>query len=31
VVIRRGQIGGEIPYEHLGDLDIMSQYAGVHV
>jgi branched-chain amino acid transport system ATP-binding protein len=31
VVIRRGQIGGEIPHEHLGDLDIMSQYAGVHV
>jgi ABC-type branched-subunit amino acid transport system ATPase component len=30
VVIRRGQIGGEIPHEHLHDLDIMSQYAGVH-
>jgi branched-chain amino acid transport system ATP-binding protein len=30
-VIRRGQIGGEIPPEHLGDLDMMSQYAGVHV
>jgi branched-chain amino acid transport system ATP-binding protein len=30
VVIRRGQIGGEIPPEHLHDLDIMSQYAGVH-
>lgn len=31
VVIRRGQLGGEIPHEHLLDVDIMSQYAGVHV
>jgi branched-chain amino acid transport system ATP-binding protein len=31
LVIRRGQIGDEIPREHLGDIDIMSQYAGVHV
>jgi branched-chain amino acid transport system ATP-binding protein len=31
VVIRRGQVGGEIPHEHLLDVDIMSQYAGVHV
>ncbi|CAN7154584.1 ABC transporter ATP-binding protein [Variovorax sp. LjRoot290] len=30
LVIKRGQIGGEIPREHLGDLEIMSQYAGVH-
>ena len=25
-----GQIGGEIPREHLGDFEIMSQYTGVH-
>ncbi len=31
LVIRRGQIGAEIPREHLGDLDVMSEYAGVHV
>jgi branched-chain amino acid transport system ATP-binding protein len=31
LVIRRGQIGTEIPREHLGNIDIMSQYAGVHV
>ncbi|MBU1442188.1 MAG: ATP-binding cassette domain-containing protein [Gammaproteobacteria bacterium] len=30
VVIKRGQIGGEVPREHLGDLQIMSQYTGVH-
>jgi branched-chain amino acid transport system ATP-binding protein len=30
-VIRRGQIGEEIQREHLRDLDMMSQYAGVHV
>ena len=30
LVIKRGQIGGEIPREHLGDLEIMSQYTGVH-
>ena len=30
LVIKRGQIGGEIPREHLCDLEIMSQYAGVH-
>jgi branched-chain amino acid transport system ATP-binding protein len=28
LVIRRGQVGDEIPREHLGNLDIMSQYAG---
>jgi urea ABC transporter ATP-binding protein UrtE len=27
LVIRRGQVGDEIPREHLGTLDIMSQYA----
>jgi len=27
LVIRRGQVGDEIPREHLGNLDIMSQYA----
>ena len=31
LVIKRGQIGGEIPREHLGDFQIMSQYTGVHV
>jgi branched-chain amino acid transport system ATP-binding protein len=30
LVIKRGQIGGEIPREHLGDFAIMSQYTGVH-
>jgi urea ABC transporter ATP-binding protein UrtE len=30
LVIKRGQIGGEIPRDHLGDMAIMSQYAGVH-
>jgi branched-chain amino acid transport system ATP-binding protein len=30
VVIKRGQIGEEIPRAHLGDLAIMSQYTGVH-
>ncbi|MDR5804744.1 ATP-binding cassette domain-containing protein [Caballeronia sp. LZ001] len=30
LVIRRGQFVGEIPREHLTDLDIVSQYAGVH-
>jgi len=30
LVIKRGQIGEEIPREHLGDLAIMSQYTGVH-
>mgnify|MGYP000055250485 CR=1 FL=1 len=30
LVIKRGQIGGEIPREHLGDLELMSEYTGVH-
>ena len=30
LVIKRGQLGAEIPREHLGDLAIMSQYTGVH-
>jgi branched-chain amino acid transport system ATP-binding protein len=30
LVIKRGQIGDEIPREHLGDFEIMSQYTGVH-
>lgn len=30
LVIKRGQIGGEIPREHLGDLAMMSEYTGVH-
>jgi branched-chain amino acid transport system ATP-binding protein len=30
LVIRRGQIGGEIPREHLTDLDKVSEYTGVH-
>ncbi len=30
LVIKRGQIGEEIPREHLGDIDLMSQYTGVH-
>jgi urea ABC transporter ATP-binding protein UrtE len=29
LVIKRGQIGEEIPREHLGDVDIMSEYTGV--
>ncbi|MGA2549485.1 MAG: ATP-binding cassette domain-containing protein [Burkholderiaceae bacterium] len=31
LVIRRGQLGEEIPREHLTDLEIMSEYTGVHV
>jgi branched-chain amino acid transport system ATP-binding protein len=30
LVIKRGQIGGEVPREHLADLNVMSQYTGVH-
>ena len=30
LVIKRGQLGDEIPREHLGDLKIMSEYTGVH-
>lgn len=30
LVIKRGQLGGEIPREHLGDLAVMSEYTGVH-
>jgi urea ABC transporter ATP-binding protein UrtE len=30
LVIKRGQIGEEIPREHLGDVDIMSEYTGAH-
>lgn len=30
LVIKRGHIGGEVPREHLGDFEIMSQYTGVH-
>jgi branched-chain amino acid transport system ATP-binding protein len=30
LVIKRGQIGGEIPRESLGDYEVMSQYTGVH-
>jgi branched-chain amino acid transport system ATP-binding protein len=30
LVIKRGQLGGEIPRDHLGDLKIMSEYTGVH-
>ena len=30
LVIKRGQIGGEIPREHLGDLELMSEDTGVH-
>jgi len=29
LVIKRGQITGEIPRDHLGDLDIVSEYTGV--
>ena len=31
LVIKRGQITGEIPREHLSDLDIVSEYTGVSV
>jgi branched-chain amino acid transport system ATP-binding protein len=31
LVIKRGQLGGEIPREHLGDVSLMSEYTGVHV
>jgi ABC-type branched-subunit amino acid transport system ATPase component len=31
VTVTHEQISGEIPPEHLGDLDMMNQYAGVHV
>ncbi|GCL61437.1 ABC transporter ATP-binding protein [Pseudaquabacterium pictum] len=30
LVIKRGQLGEEIPRAHLGDLAIMSEYTGVH-
>jgi branched-chain amino acid transport system ATP-binding protein len=30
VVIKRGQLGAEIPREHLSDLAVMSEYTGVH-
>ena len=30
LVIKRGQLGAEIPREHLSDLAVMSEYAGVH-
>jgi branched-chain amino acid transport system ATP-binding protein len=30
LVIRRGQLGDEIPREHLSNIDIVSQYTGVH-
>jgi ABC-type branched-subunit amino acid transport system ATPase component len=30
LVIKRGQLGEEIPREHLGDLAIMSEYTRVH-
>ena len=30
LVIKRGQLGEEIPRDHLGDLKIMSEYTGVH-
>lgn len=30
LVIKRGQISGEIPLEQLGDIELMSQYTGVH-
>ncbi|MEO8921697.1 MAG: ATP-binding cassette domain-containing protein [Caldimonas sp.] len=30
LVIRRGQVGAEIPREHLGDLAVMSEYTGIH-
>ena len=30
LVIKRGQLGGEIPRDHLTDLSVMSHYTGVH-
>jgi branched-chain amino acid transport system ATP-binding protein len=30
LVIKRGQLGDEIPRDHLTDLSVMSQYTGVH-
>jgi branched-chain amino acid transport system ATP-binding protein/urea transport system ATP-binding protein len=30
LVIKRGQLGVEIPREHLSDLAVMSEYTGVH-
>ena len=30
LVIKRGQLGDEIPREHLSDLAVMSEYTGVH-
>ncbi|MBS0448938.1 MAG: ATP-binding cassette domain-containing protein [Proteobacteria bacterium] len=30
LVIKRGQLGAEIPREHLADLAVMSEYTGVH-
>lgn len=30
LVIKRGQLGDEIPREHLTDLAVMSEYTGVH-
>jgi branched-chain amino acid transport system ATP-binding protein len=30
LVIKRGQLGGEIPRDHLTDMSVMSQYTGVH-
>jgi branched-chain amino acid transport system ATP-binding protein len=30
LVIKRGQLGDEIPREHLTDLSVMSHYTGVH-
>ena len=29
LVIKRGRIGAEIPREHLGDVQIVSEYTGV--
>jgi len=30
LVIKRGQLGGEIPMEKLGDLSVVSEYVGIH-
>ena len=30
LVIKRGQVGAEIPREQLGNLTVMSEYAGIH-
>ncbi|MBW8830501.1 MAG: ATP-binding cassette domain-containing protein [Burkholderiales bacterium] len=30
LVIKRGQLGGEIPLHHLGDMAVMSQYTGLN-